>query len=628
MELYGLDYETYYSKDYSLSKMTMEAYIRDPRFEVIMLGVIHPNRSKELVTGTHADVQQWFDRTNWGDKAIAAHNALFDAAISSWHFGVKPKLWCDTLSMGRAMFGNKGNSLAALAKRYKFEEKGTAVMNAMGKRRADFTPAQFDEYADYCLHDADLCIQLFDIMGTGWYDLDAFDIRHKYPKDELRLIDLIIRMFTEPALKLNTLKLQEHLNEVRERKEKLLNASNTNREDLLSNEKFADLLRTHGIVPPTKISATTGKTTYAFAKTDPGLNELLEHPNPDVQALVAARVGIKSTLEETRTERLLAISLREGCFPVPLRYAAAKTHRLAGTDGINMQNLPSRGAEKNKLKSCIEAPPGHVIIDADSSNIEARGVAWLAGQNDLLEDFKNKIDVYAKMASAIYNKPINKDDNPTERFVGKTVVLGAGYGTGSTKLKATLAISNPPIEVNLDEANHIINTYRSAYPNIPKLWKHGQVALQAMHDNREMFLGEHRAVIIQGNRGVLLPNGLYIHYPQLHAAGNDEFGRIQWQYKGEYGITSIHGAKLIENVVQALAGIIVKQQMLRIAKRYKVVLTVHDAVTCLAPEEDAAEAVAYVAECMRWVPPWAEGWPLDCEIDVGYNYGETKPWKI
>jgi len=134
---------------------------------------------------------------------------------------------------------------------------------------------------------------------------------------------------------------------------------------------------------------------------------------------------------------------------------------------------------------------------------------------------------------------------------------------------------------------------------------------------------------VQGKRGMLLPNGLYICYPQLHQAPSaDTFGRNQWQYRDDFGLTEIHGAKVVENVVQALAGIIVKQQMLMIAKRYKVVLTVHDAVTCIALESEAPEAVAYVAECMRWVPDWAKGWPLDCEVEVGLNYGETTKWKI
>jgi DNA polymerase len=330
MEIITLDFETYYDREYSLSKLSTEEYVRDPRFEVIMLGVRWPDGTKEVVTGTHLEIKQWCDKVPWGEYAVLAHNTLFDGAILSWRFGVRPRVWLDTLSMSRAMFSARGNSLAALAKRYGLADKGTYVMNMMGRRRTDMSPGEFKQYAEYCLQDVDLCYDLWSLMSGGWYDPENADNRGAYPLEELKLIDLHLRMFTEPMLRLNQGKLEAHLAAVQARKAALLEAAGVETADLMSNVKFAELLEGFGIDPPMKISPTTGKMTYAFAKSDPGLKELLEHEDERVQAIVAARMGVKSTLEETRTQRFINISKRDPAFPVPLKYAYARTKRSSG----------------------------------------------------------------------------------------------------------------------------------------------------------------------------------------------------------------------------------------------------------------------------------------------------------
>lgn len=620
MEIVTADWETYYDKDYSLSKMSTEEYVRDPRFQAIMLDLRWPDGTHELVTGSHAEIQRRLGEVDWSKYAILAHNCMFDAAIFAWRFGVRPAAWLDTLSMARAMFGGKGNSLASLAKRFNLPDKGTEVLNAMGKHLEDFTPSEFAAYADYCRHDVDLCHDLFELLSQGWYDLPSMDKRDPFPVKELELIDKIIRMFTEPTLRLNKTKLEEHLKDVVDAKEALLAKVTADKDTLMSNPKFAELLASLGVEPPQKISPTTNKWTFAFAKTDPGMKALLDHPKPEVQALVAARMGVKSTLEETRTQRFIDMAARSELFPVPLRYSAARTHRLGGMDGINMQNLPARGEQAGKLKSCIEAPPGHVIIDCDSSNIEARMLAWLAGQDDLVADFANGVDVYCKMASRIFGREITKADTQ-ERFVGKTVVLGCGYQTGKIKLQATLKAAKPPMDLHIDECERIIEIYRDANHKIRDLWERGEFALQSMHGDKAIWFGRPNVVLIEGTKGVKLPNGLYIHYPQLHRGTNDMTGRPQWMYKDTEGLTNIYGGKLTENVVQALARIVVMYQLLKISKRYKVVLTVHDAVAIVAPKEEADEARAYIEQCMRWVPKWAEGCPINCESGTGDNYG-------
>ena len=392
MNIITLDFETYYDREFSLSKITTEEYVRDDRFEVIGVAVKENDNETRWFSGTGEEVCGFLRKYDWENSFALAHNAMFDASILTWRFGIKPMAWLDTLSMARAVHGTEvGNSLAKLVEYYELGKKGTEVLNALGKHKKDFSKAEINAYGGYCINDVDLTYELF------------LRLVPSFRQSELKLIDITIKMFSEPMLELDTPLLEAHLEDVKNRKELLLQAVQQDREALMSNQKFAELLRQCGVEPPTKISPTTGQETLAMAKSDEGFKALAEHPDERVQALVAARLGNKSTLEETRTDRFINISKR-GKMPVPLSYYAAHTGRWGGSDKINLQNLPSRGANGGKLKRAIVAPKGYVMIDADSAQIEARVLAWLAGQDDLVEAFRNEEDVYKIMAAAIYGK--------------------------------------------------------------------------------------------------------------------------------------------------------------------------------------------------------------------------------
>lgn len=886
MRIITLDFETYYDREFSLSKITTEEYVRDDRFEVIGISYKIDDEPARWITGTFEYIKASLEVLPWKDSFALAHNAMFDAAILTWRFGITPMAWLDTLSMARAIHGTEiGNSLAKLVEYYSLGRKGTEVVDALGVRKKDFTDDSLRRYGEYCKNDTELTYKLFNIL-----------VQH-FKKPELKLIDLTIRMFSEPVLELDTPLLEAHLLDVQNRKELLMEKISADKDSLMSNLKFAELLRERGVEPPTKISLTTGKETLALAKSDEGFKALAEHPDEYVQALVAARLGNKSTLEETRTERFLSIAKR-GAMPVPLQYYAAHTGRWGGTDKINLQNLPSRGKDGKKLKMAIKAPKGYVVIDSDSSQIEARVLAWMAGQNDLIEAFKNKEDVYKIMASAIYRKKVD-DITKEERFVGKTTILGCigsgtmvlcdsgwkaiesvtlidklwdgkewvchqglvpkglketlnlcgiwltpdhkilsgtqwleaqsvaqdesilyraldtgaenlplqvtsrekgwafeplllnatakdqnirstsrilkilkvldvtfalskrhikrgigntlwlckkmiielgyltgyprlyldaithkllttqtmgvevykyaklgetierhsspmykrlvdgtyqslkwiglitakamnlityglfpevitcvtkeeslhlrknlqtydivyagprnrftvlteqgpmivhncGYGMGSIKFKTQLKGFGAEIEDA--EAKHIISVYRDTYKKIPELWKESLGALNAIMDNQTKPLGN-GAVVVKGRDGILMPNGLYQRYPNLRKILDDD-GKEQYVYDAKRGAIKIYGGKLVENICQGVARCIIGEQMVKIAKRYKVVLTVHDAIASVVREEEVEEALAYVEECMRWTPDWAEGLSLNCEAGHGNSYGD------
>ena len=610
MDLITIDFETYYDQEYSLSKLTTEEYVRDTRFEVIGVAIKVNNEAVEWASGTNKQMAAYLNEFDWSNSMVLAHNTMFDGAILSWRYGIKPKAWADTLCMARAVHGtNAGGSLKALTERYKLGAKGTEVIAAKGMNRDDFSSAQLSKYGDYCINDVELTYKLFRIMGKG------------FPKQELKIIDLTLRMFVEPELDLDLGLLEVHLDDTKENKDRLLEEAGVSKDDLMSNLKFAELLTELGVEPPTKVSLTTGKETLALAKTDEGFKALETHEDVRVQSLVTARLGNKSTLEETRTQRFIDIAKR-GLLPVPIQYYAAHTGRWGGADKINIQNLPRRGPNGKKLKNSIIAPEGYMIIDADSAQIEARVLAWLAEQDDLVEAFAKGEDVYKKMASDIYD--IDEDKvTKDQRFVGKTTILGAGYGMGAVRFKAQLQLSG--FDMQLKEARRVIKIYRDTNWKINHLWREAQNLLTELTKKncRQTSLGKEGVLdIVAAEKGIRLPSGLLLRYEDLSFETNEE--DVQFTYKVRNGRNKIYGGKVVENVCQAIARCIIAEQMLKITKKYRVVMTVHDSVVCCVPETEVSDAQAYIEKCMRWTPDWAEGLPIDCESGVGRSYGECE----
>ncbi|MDB4273876.1 DNA polymerase [Algibacter sp.] len=609
MDLITLDFETYYSKEYSLGKLTTEEYIRDPKFEVIGVAVKINNQQTEWASGTHEELKQYLQTFDWEKAMVLAHNTMFDGAILSWIFNINPRVYTDTLCISRGVNGvENSSSLKALSEKYDIGAKGTEVIQAIGKNRKDFTQSELEKYGDYCINDVDLTYKLFYIMGN------------EFPKKEFKLIDATLRMFINPILDLDLAMLEQHLMETRDSKDELLTASGVSKEDLMSNPKFAEVLKTLGVEPPMKISLTTGKETFAFAKSDEEFKALETHPDARVQTLVTARLGTKSTLEETRTQRFIDICKR-GLLPVPVKYYAAHTGRWGGDDKINLQNLPSRGINGKKLKRSIIAPEGYTLIDADSAQIEARVLAWLATQDDLTKAFTDGEDVYVKMASRIYDKA-EEDITKDERFVGKTTILGAGYGMGALKFQSQLKTFG--FDMKIEEARRVIKIYRETNWKIDKLWRDAQQILVSLSNkDQPKRLGRGKVLItVPKENAIRLPSGLLMRYEGL----DYEIGEKgeDFSYQTRRGRTRIYGGKVVENVCQAIARCIIGEQMLEINKKHRAVLTVHDSIVCCVKDEEVTDAQKYIEKCMRWTPEWADGLPINCESGTGKTYGDCE----
>ena len=620
MQLVTLDFETYYDVGFSLSGLTTEEYIRDARFQVIGVGIKIDEGETYWVTGSHEVIAEALNKIDWGVSALLCHNTQFDGAILSFRFGIIPAMYLDTLSMARAINGVEvGGSLAYLVEHYNLGVKGTEVINAKGKRLEDFSEAELSAYASYCVNDVELTYKLFQVFMP------------LFPLTEIHLIDLTLRMYTQPVLEVDDALLQARLEEVQQEKSELLQGLMSKlecdteecvRAKLASNKQFAEILQELGVTVPTKISPATGKETYALAKGDQGFLDLCEHEDPFIQQLCTVRLGTKSTIEESRIERFIDIGARnKGKLPIPLKYYGAHTGRWAGSDKVNFQNLPARDKKKKALKNAVIAPDGYKVINSDSSQIEARVLVWLSGQDDVVQWYKEERDVYCEFASIVYDKPITKA-NKVERAVGKTCILGLGYGTGWTKLQHTLRLA-AGVDMSDQECQALVKTYRTVNSKVIDLWRACDDALQYMAGwtqlSKPYYLDKHKVIRVE-KEGLRLPNGLYIKYPGL--TWDTSESKSKFVYKSRRGFISIWGGSVVENVVQALARIIIGEQMLKINQKYRPVLTVHDAVVNVIPEAEIDDAMKYIINTMSTPPDWATTLPVACEAHFGDSYGD------
>ena len=650
-QILSIDFETRWSsKEYTLSKMTTEEYIRDARFKAFG-ACVHIYGSDEPIRWVSgSDLPKYVSGIDWGRTAVLAHNAQFDVSILSWRYNVQPVFIFDTLSMARAIRGVEvGNSLAQLARDFALPEKGRAVHSTDGV--AELDEHLESELADYCKHDVYLCERIFDRLRTD------------YPTKELRLIDLTLKMYTRPLLELDKEMLSNAIEDERNAREGLLHRLGVVEATLASNEQFAETLRSLGVEPPTKISKTTGRETYALAKNDALFQSLLNGDREDVAILCEARLKVKSTSERTRAQRFLDIASR-GRLPVPLSYFGAGTGRWTASKGsaINMQNL-KRGSF---LRNSIMAPQGHVLVAGDLSQIEPRVLAVLADNEALLDVFRAGGDPYAAFGAQMFNIPgMTKDSHPVERQSAKSALLGAGYQLGWASFAAQLLtgfLGAPPLRYTKEDAKTlgvtgaavehflswednikrmesiphtctskellihclaakaIIDKYRAASQPVVEFWNLCQELIDySLYRGKEYT---HKCITFRKEQ-IILPSGMAMRYPDLRPDKNDG-GRVVWTYADGNKRVSLYGGKITNNIVQGTARCVMTDGMLRVAKKYPLVGTVHDELIAVVPEEEAEDAKTWVFAQMIAPVPYLPGIPLKTDVGYSRRYGLAK----
>jgi DNA polymerase len=650
-----LDFETSWGRQVKLgfSCQTNEEYIRDPRFKAWGLSWKTVGTDERPVWVRHDRIKRWAAGIDWSRTAIVCQNTQFDGTILSWLYGVQPCFMFDTLSMGRALYGVEvGNSLKALAERFELPPKGDGL--SPSENILDELPFHVEQtLADYCKHDTWLCEQIFLRMLP------------QFPAKELRLIDMTLRMYTRPLLRLDRAMLGEAIEDERETREGLLHRLGVAETALASNDQFAEVLTALGVEPPTKTSKTTGEKTFAFAKNDALFQALVNSDNEEVALLCEARLKVKSTTERTRAQRFLDISSR-GNLPVPLSYYGAATGRWTASKGsaINMQNL-KRGSF---LRKAIMAPEGHVLVVGDLSQIEPRVLAWLSDYDDLLNIFRAGGDPYAQFGAPMFGIPgMTKDSHPTQRQSAKSALLGAGYQLGWASFAAQLLtgfLGAPPKRYTRDEAKQlgvsgadvqkflgweenlktmadiphtcselelaihclaakaIIDKYRATAVPVVAFWNLlGELIEHALYKGNEY---QHKCLTFRKEE-IVLPSGMSLRYPDLKPEDGPK-GRVQWTYAdGRNGKRSkLYPGKICNNVTQGTARCVMTDGMLRVAKRYPVVGTVHDEQLAVAPAAEKDEAKTWVLAQMITTPSYLPGIPLNADVGANERYGLAK----
>lgn len=644
----GLDVETFYSKEYSLRRLSTTQYVNNPLFKTHIWAV--QELGEPAFALTHEQFIAWAADQDWSEIAIVGHNLVFDGTVLERQYRIRPALWIDTMGMAKAVLGPviKSFSLDSVGEYLGLGgklEKGKALADVMGVEHP--SPEQIANLTYYAVEDIGLTMRIFEHLRPSF----PGDLREgsNTGLGEYEILDWTIRCYTEPVVMIDRTMVGTAYQAESERREKLIAASGVQLAELRSDAKFAQLLIDRGIDPPRKVSKRTGKETWAFAKTDEEMTALLEDDDPVVRALVEARMGVKTSLVQTRLNSLdeHAVSNRNR-FSVGIGFSGAHTHRFGAVGGgrkggLNILNFPRDG----DLNKTLVAPKGFLIANADSSQIECRLVLWQGDEVEPLAYLASGKDLYSSFASRVYGREIIKDNHPGERFVGKVGVLSLGYGASAPAFQNMVRIQGramnlPPEMWKLgdDFCKSVVQTYRRSYPGVPRTWKAADTALMYMADGQEPPADTMKGVQFT-KTGYVLPSGLEVNYHGLraeHGVSPDgkrkiksfTYTRISKQFSSDR--QRVYGASVTENVQQSLAReVIVAHQLPIINRELRVVWQVYDSIVCLIPEKYVDEYAGFIEDVMNSVPPWADGYktrlPIACEVGVGKTYAEAKKHK-
>lgn len=604
-----LDTETAYnSKDYTLKKMSVVEFVRDPRFKVFGVGM-----------AANHDAPLWFSKgfreqtQLCSDVVLVSHNIKFDGFILKEKYGIVPGQYIDTLAMSRAVLGKtvKSHSLEALATHFGLPSKKTMKTDGL----TDLTPQQEAELADYCINDVELCREIYKRLAP------------EFPENQYPVLDQTIRMFVNPKLQLNVPLLEEANGKENKRREDIFKEIGIDKKEFASNKKFPELLKAKGYeIPfkpsPRKVDA-DGKplSIPALALGDVEFLALLESENEELKKLCEARVAAKSTLLETRTAKLATIG-KTGLWPFDVQYSGAEqTHRFSGGSGAggNPQNFTRDSA----LREAVEAPEGYSLVVGDFSNIELRLVAYLSKDAGLIQAIEQNVDIYCDFASAFYGRKITKE-NDVERRYGKTAILGLGYGMGWKKFIKTVKTQTGQA-ITEEQAKKTVELYRQRYNGVPRLWEQLDNLIPNLQTCKNGIQYSCSFAVIADHEGFFLPSGLKIRYPNLRQEAGDR-GRMEWVYdvyrKGKLEKSKLYGGKILEGICQALAGELTKQAMEEMEET--VVGQVHDELIVICKKGTELMTKQKLYRAMTTAPSWLPQIKLEAEVKYGANWAACK----
>ena len=657
MDLLVLDFETFFDEHMTLKKLTIEAYVRDPRFATHLCAYYLPSKMTAPATCSDASLRHNEEfRAQVQESAVLCHHSHFDGLILAHHYDLRPKFWLDTLSMARLVWPKlKSHSLEALAVHCGLPAKSVPYNLFRGVRDLTTVPGLYRQVADGASHDVWLTHQIF------------LKLLPLVPREELVVIDATIRCFTEPTLRLDRPRMEKFLQAEKLRKAKAMLAAGAAigmsvylattpdelrdvlvriEAELQSSDKLKTALEALGYPCPMKWSEKQQKEIPALAKNDDGMQELLEHADLRVAVLAAARLGVKSTIDETRAARLLDIDTR-GTLPMYLTMYAAKTLRVGGGDKNNVLNW-RRGGE---IRKSIQAPSGHKLVIGDESQIEYRLLLWTAGQWDKLEALAAGRDLYCEFASQFYGEPVTKEQKE-KRGVGKQGILMGGYGAGKGTMIRTAAGGGygPPVYLTDEEGQRMVDTYRNGHPQVKAFWKWCDWALpilgqggEAVYPGRLPGATESREVLQIRDHKLWFPNGTAIDYTGMRYATNDQIFEDQendgegpsWWEPSRKGWSRMWGSKLTADIIQGLARVLIARATAIVAPRYRLALQVYDELVAVVPDAQAGPvtpkpvtieetvedtALHFMLATLLDPPEWCRDIPLEAEGICSQTY--------
>ena len=631
MRMVVADWETYYrTKDteldpsFTLSKMSTESYVRDPRFKAHGVAI---KWSADTLAHWYTERQARYilAQEDWSDTFMVHHHAQFDSLIESHHYNVHPARVGCTLSMARLLLGNHLSvSLDSVRKHFGILPKSTPYQHMDGRYWEEMSRDIQEQVAEGACDEVESIWKIFHLL-----------MQQGFPPEELKVIDTTVKMFTEPVLKADSELLAKIWEDENTKKADRVAALQVDPAELRSNDKFIALLQAEGIEPEYK----QGKNEQipAFAKTDDFMRGLLEHDNERIRTLAEARLGEKSTLMQTRAATLGWMAGR-GPLAVYLRYAGTGTLRVSGGDGANWLNFKRQSA----MRRAIMAPDGFLLGPVDASQIECRVLHYLAGgpNEPVIQKFRNREDPYVDLASQFYKEPIYKPKKGDPRFyeleskrgMGKQGRLMCGYGAAGLQFKATAknGLYGPSVDISIEDATAFVRLYRDTNPSIcgkAGYWAQGEWALGKLANGETAEWGP---LTIKAKR-IYLPSGQPVIYDTLefHVPDSDETCRDfersgYWRMRTRHGWKKMWGSKIVQNMCEAVARVIVSQAMNRITDMgYRVLNWPYDELLILVPKDGREEQHAErCAAEMKIAPGWLRDLPLDAEWSLGERYSK------
>lgn len=661
MRVVTLDFETYFDSKakYSLTCMGPLEYVRDPRFYVQCVSIrIDKGETYviEAIGGKDSQVLHALKLDAPGTITVGHNLNGFDCLVLSEHYGIHPYMLVDTIPMmhwlGLSRVMSRSHKALTTLLGHGIKQAGTVVSDGK-KTKEEFTPDEWAFFLRYCRDDTMQCSENF-------YSMLPF-----MNADALKLMSLTAKMATEPAFIPDSSLLKDYKSELDmqsalalEKLQKFLHFGSVDAmlKGIRSRSTFPQLLADVGGVCPMKWSEKQGKEIPAISKTDLEFTKLLSSDNEKVRLLVQTRLEQNSSIQMSRTQSLLGFADKP--IPIMLSVLNARTGRYTAgnegkSDGLNFQNLSKRDPSKLALRKALRVPEGYSVVACDSSQIEARILAWVSGQIDLVEQFKTGRDPYAEMASKIFHVPAQAihdaakssadprhDKYKTYRNVGKTCVLSAGYGVGAQKFSDTLLRTkvhlDPDPVKHLEMAQQAHAIYRQSAWAIVQFWRTCDKVAQTLTANTQLGeygrFGAHdefgygRAIIPLSQINcayVSMPNGYRIWYPNLRF--ELEEGRNVMLYDryvhGKVVPNHIYGGGVTENVCQSLAFMMLGWQACRMADAgIPLKANIHDAWITVVPTAQAEQTKATMERIMSSVPDWLAGFPVGCEAEIGTDF--------